>query len=277
VNTRVDYERRQWAVYAEGRALSPGMVELWSRIFGRYIERTARPTVLDLGSGVGSYSLLLAERFDATVIGVEPSGRMRAVAARKHAHPRVRYVEGSAEKIPLATGACDFALLSQVIHHVRRRDACSAELFRVVRPGGLVLVRGTLRESLPRIPFLEYFPAARKIDERRLPAAGEVVAMFAGRGFDHVESEVVEQQTTPSFRAYYERVKLRAISTLELISDADFEDGIARMREAAERERAPTPVIQPVNLLVFRRRVHEAGSSKIDEDRQVLPRGGLAG
>jgi ubiquinone/menaquinone biosynthesis C-methylase UbiE len=113
---------------------------------------------------------------------------MRAVAEREFAHPRVRYVEGSAEQIPLPAGACDLALLSHVIHDVRRRDACSAELLRVVRPGGRVLVRGTLREALPRIPFLDYFPAARLIDERRLPAVSEVVAMFAGQGFDHVRA-----------------------------------------------------------------------------------------
>jgi hypothetical protein len=65
---------------------------------------------------------------------------------------------------------------------------------------------------------------------------------------------LIEQETTPSFRAYYERVRLRTISTLDLVSDAEFERGIARMREAAEGERSPAPVIQPVNLLVFRRR-----------------------
>jgi ubiquinone/menaquinone biosynthesis C-methylase UbiE len=255
VETRVDYDRCQWAVYAEGRAPSPAVVELWSHVFGRYIARGARPTILDLGAGVGTYSKLFAELFDATVVGVEPSARMRAVAEREQSHPRVRYVEGFAEQIPLPGGECDVALLSNVIHHVRDRDSCVAELGRVVRLGGQVFVRGTLRESLPRIPFLDFFPTARAIDERRLPSVGEVVAMFSGRAFAHVASEVIEQETTPSFRAYYERVKLRAISTLELISDAEFEDGMARMREAAEGEAAPRPVIQPVNLLVFRRGV----------------------
>lgn len=254
METRVDYDRRQWAVYARGRALSPAMAELWSRVLGTYIERAAQPTILDLGAGVGTYSRLLAEQFAATVVGVEPSGRMRAVAAQENSHPSIRYLEGRAERIPLPGGECDFALLSQVIHHIRDRDACCAELIRVLRPRGVVLVRGTLRESLPRIPFLDFFPSARPIDERRLPSADEVLAMFTGRGFEHVASESVEQETTPSFRAYYERVKLRAISTLELIGDDEFEQGIGRMREVAEAETTPKPVIQTVDLLVFRRR-----------------------
>jgi ubiquinone/menaquinone biosynthesis C-methylase UbiE len=253
MDARIDYDRRQWSVYAEGRSLTPAMAELWGRVFARYIDRAAQPRVLDLGCGIGSFSRLLAERLDATVSGVDPSARMREVAERLHPHPRVRYLDGRAERLPLPDGGCDVALLSNVIHHVREREACVAELFRVVRPGGLVVVHGTLRESLPRIPFLAFFPEARRIDEQRLPSIGEVAAMFTGGGFDQLASETIEQQTTPSFRAYYERIKLRAISTLELIDDADFEQGMARMREEAEHETSPSPVMQPVNLIVFRR------------------------
>ena len=140
---------------------------------------------------------------------------MREVAEREHAHPRVRYVEGSAERIPLPDASCDAAFLSNVVHHVRDRDACAAQLRRVLRPGGLVLVRGTLRGSGRRVAFLNFFPTAREVAERHLPSLDEVVAMFASQGFEHVASELIEQETTPSLRAYYERVKLRAISTLE--------------------------------------------------------------
>jgi hypothetical protein len=38
-----------------------------------------------------------------------------------------------------------------------------------------------------------------------------------------------------------------------MISDEAFEDGLASLREAAEGESTPRPVIEPVNLLVFRR------------------------
>ena len=253
MDARIDYDRHQWSVYAEGRSLTPTMTDLWTRVFARYIDRAAQPTILDLGCGVGNFSQLLAERFDASVAAVDPSDRMREVAERLHPHPRVRYLDGRAEQIPLPDGGCDVALLSNVIHHFREREAAAAELFRVVRPGGAVLVRGTLRESLPRIPFLAFFPEARRIDQRRLPSIGEVEAMLTGGGFDQLASETIEQQTTPSFRAYYERIRLRAISTLELIDDAEFEEGVARMREAAEREVEPKPVLERVDLLVLRR------------------------
>ena len=77
--------------------------------------------------------------------------------------------------------------------------------------------------------------------------------MFSS-GFDHMASEVVDQETSPSFRDYYERVRLRGISTLELIGDEEFEQGIERMRQAANAETEPSPVIEQIDLVVFRRR-----------------------
>src|SRR5207237_2883312 len=111
-------------------------------------------------AGNGMYSELMAERLGARVSAVEPSRRMREVAEREHAHPRVRYLTGSAEELPLPDGSQDAALLSNVIHHFEDRDRSAREIARVLRPGGVVIVRGTLRDSPARIPFFAFFPGA---------------------------------------------------------------------------------------------------------------------
>lgn len=250
----IDYDERQHEVYARGRAPSRAVLELWTAVLARYIPTRGNPVLLDLGAGVGTWSQLMATAFRGTVWGVEPSERMREVAAREHPHERVRYVDGSGEQIPLPDGSCDAALLSYVIHHLRDRDACTGELRRVLRPGGRVVIRGALLESLAQVPFFEYFPTALAIDEGRMPARGDVIATFGEHGFELVASEVIEQETAPSLRVYHERLKFRAISTLELLPDHEFEEGIARMGLDVERERRPTPVVAPVDLLVFRRR-----------------------
>jgi SAM-dependent methyltransferase len=250
VSGRIDYDNRQWSVYERARGLSPERIRLWTGVLGRYLDRGARPTVLDLGCGTGAYSELLAGAFDASVLGVEPSARMRAEAERLHAHPRVRYLDGSGERIPLPGGSCDAALLSNVVHHLSDRRACAAELRRVLRPGGLVLVRGALRGR--HVPFVEFFPTVRPLVDREIPAREEVEEMF-GRGFDRMAAEVIEQETTASFREYCERVSLRGVSMLERIADDEFEQGVARMRVVAERETDPRPVVEEIDLLVFRR------------------------
>jgi ubiquinone/menaquinone biosynthesis C-methylase UbiE len=254
VARRVNYDDRQHAVYSAGRSLTPALAEFWTEILARYIRAADRPAVVDVGCGIGMYSRLIAEAFDATVTGVDPSARMLEVAAREYAHPRVRYVAGSAEELPLADASCDVAFLSNVLHHVEDRAACARELRRVVRRGRLVLLRGTLPGDLggAGVPFIDFFPTALEIDRGRVPSLDEVRAMFAG-GFEEVAHEPVRQETTASFREYYERVSTRAISTLELIDDEEFEEGMARMRAVAEQETEPRPVFERVDLLVLRR------------------------
>jgi SAM-dependent methyltransferase len=248
----IDYDRRQHEVYAKGRAPSRAVLELWTAIFARYIPTSGNPVVLDLGSGVGTWAELMATAFEATVWGVEPSERMRAVAEREHAHPRVKYLAGTGERIPLPDASCDAAHLSYVLHHLDDRDACARELRRVMRQNGVVIVRSAFRESLSRVPFFEWFPTALALDERRMPPRDDVIATFARHGFEAITTEVVWQETSPSLRVYYERLKLRAVSTLELLPDDEFAAGVRRMAEAAEREAVPQPVRAPVDLLVLR-------------------------
>ena len=53
--------------------------------------------------------------------------------------------------------------------------------------------------------------------------------------------------------AYRLRIKRRALSSFELITDSEFEQGLQRMGIAAGREATPTPVLEKVDLLVLRR------------------------
>jgi ubiquinone/menaquinone biosynthesis C-methylase UbiE len=254
VARHVDYDDFQHSVYSQGRGLTAARAEFWARVFSRYLDRSARPAIVDVGSGTGMYSRLLAEHFDAIVTGVDPSVRMREIAERENPHPRVQYVAGTAEHLPLPDASCHVALLSNVIHHVADREAGAAELERVLRPGGLLLLRGTARDDLPGgIPFFDYFPTAIAIDRRRVPSVDEMAELFAG-GFLKVAHEPLQQESASSFAEYYERVRTRAISTFELIDDEDFEVGIERMRQVAERETDPKPVYERVDLLVLRRR-----------------------
>jgi ubiquinone/menaquinone biosynthesis C-methylase UbiE len=251
---RVDYDQRLHRAYRAGRTLSAGTGRLWMQALASRLGGTPAPvTILDLGAGTGRFSAMLADAFDACVVAVEPSAKMRAEAARGAPHPRVTYHDGSAEAIPAGAAEFDFAFLSMVVHHVSDLPACARELHRVLRPSGLVFIRSVFSGRLDSIRHYEFFPSARAIDEERLPTVERVCAAFAAAGFELVALDTVEQEIDASLRAHYERLTLRALSTLELISDAEFEAGLARMRCAVDCETAPAPVWERVDLLTLRR------------------------
>jgi len=99
-------------------------------------------TVADIGTGTGYLLPSLSAQF-AKVIAVEPSAAMLGCAQRRAAEANatnIEFQQGDLGRLPIATGACDAAIACLVLHHVARPDQALAELHRIVRPGGRVLI-----------------------------------------------------------------------------------------------------------------------------------------
>ncbi|MEV0407752.1 methyltransferase domain-containing protein [Actinoallomurus sp. NPDC050550] len=105
----------------------------------------ARPgqTVLDLGCGPGTDLGALAGGVgdEGRVIGVDRDPRMTARAhGRTASNARVRVVLGDAHALPLPDGGLDRARTDRVLQHVADPAAALAELRRVLRPGGRLVM-----------------------------------------------------------------------------------------------------------------------------------------
>jgi ubiquinone/menaquinone biosynthesis C-methylase UbiE len=113
----------------------------------------ARPgeRVLDVGSGPAFLVAALAAAVgpDGAVHGVDPSPAMNALARARTADlPGVRIDDGDALALPYPDAAFDAAVSTQVYEYVADVPRAFAELRRVVRPGGRVLVLDTDWDSL---------------------------------------------------------------------------------------------------------------------------------
>jgi SAM-dependent methyltransferase len=207
---------------------------------------------------------MLAELSGARIIEVEPSLNMLRVAARQRLVDTIRYIAGSAEAIPLRYESCDVAWLSHVFHHVRERAACASELRRVVRSEGRVLVRGTFADRLDGFPTLfRFFPGARRICED-LPTIGETSAVFRGEKFTLEAHRRIQQRTCASLREFAARASKRADTSLALLSDDEFDSGLAALQEAAAQESEVSPVVETVDLLVFQRHHSRAANTAME-------------
>ena len=137
-------------------------------------------------------------------------------------------------------------------HHVRDHQACARELQRIVSPNSHVLIRGTFGDQLDGFSTLfRFWPATREIC-RQLPTIQHTVAVFEANGFILTDHRRIEQATAPSLREFAQRTRFRADTALALISDSEFQQGQAAIETATVHEHTPAPVIERIELLVFR-------------------------
>jgi len=98
--------------------------------------------VADLGCGTGVVTRRLAERVgpDVRVLGVDLSERLLEVARGLSAGSGIDWCHASVEALPLAEGSVDVVVLHTLMSHVPDPGAVLAEVKRVLRPGGRVVV-----------------------------------------------------------------------------------------------------------------------------------------
>jgi SAM-dependent methyltransferase len=113
----------------------------------------AGENVLDIGSGMGLLACEMAAEVGATgsVDGVDPSESMLALARNRHLPEgagEVRFVAGDACALPFGDETFDAAIATQVYEYVPDMPRALAEAFRVLRPGGRLLVLDTDWDSI---------------------------------------------------------------------------------------------------------------------------------
>jgi len=237
--------------YNAARALPEETMALWLDAIAERVPADQIDRILDLGCGTGRFTARLSDQFDASVVGVDPSVKMLAEARDSVDHPRVEFREGSAESLPLEDESICLIYMSMVYHHVEDLARAVSEFARVSRPGGFLCIRNSTLDLLGDVPYLRFFPAALEFNKGRLPSRRDVIDTMQDGGFASVSHDVIRQQFAGSFREYYDKVRQRGLSDLSHISDSEFGAGIESMREAAEQEKRPEPVVEPIDLFVF--------------------------
>jgi SAM-dependent methyltransferase len=105
--------------------------------------------VLDVGCGPGTDTVPLAEIAGAAgrVVGVDHDAEMLAAADRAAADAgvtaRVAHLRADATRLPFADGAFDAVRCERLFLHLARPEVALAEMVRVTRPGGRVVVVDT--------------------------------------------------------------------------------------------------------------------------------------
>ena len=117
--------------------LSMGNAPLWRIATVKAVEPQPGQRILDLAAGTGTSSAALA-RTGATVVGVDISPGM--IAEARERHPQLEFVEANAEKLPFGDDEFDAVTISFGLRNVEHPRTALAEMFRVMKPGGRLVV-----------------------------------------------------------------------------------------------------------------------------------------
>jgi ubiquinone/menaquinone biosynthesis C-methylase UbiE len=192
----------QWApLYDE-----PGnqLLEIEQPIVRRIIDGLPAGDALDAACGTGRHAAYLAAR-GHRVIGVDSSPDMLAVARRKV--PEGEFLDGELDELPLADASVDLAVCAIALSHVEDIRPVFAELARVLRPNGDLIVsdsRGFIGDiGLPLVRVLGdgtigYMPTWARLASGYLEAALPVGLCVIRCEEPRRPSPIVRDETTGS-------------------------------------------------------------------------------
>jgi ubiquinone/menaquinone biosynthesis C-methylase UbiE/DNA-binding MarR family transcriptional regulator len=176
-----------------GRNYVPG--RSWRGLAETLLTLMPPMVIADLGAGEGTFSQLLAKHAKK-VIAVDNAEKMVEYGrelARKHGVKNLEYRKGDLEAVPIRDGAVDLAFFSQALHHAQHPDRAVAEAWRILKPGGRIVVLDLVRHN---------YEEARELYADLWLGFSEVeVARFLRQaGFKNVETSVVHsEEEAPRF------------------------------------------------------------------------------
>jgi len=186
-------------------------------------------TVLDVGCGTGSAAVAFQKLTGAAVWGIDKSAEMLRYARRKS--PTVTYVRADAHALPFGDGKFDFAYAVLVMHHLEDVRGALCELYRVLRSGRVAILTCS-HDWIRRHPMNQFFPSFASIDLARFPSIDSVQEWLQETGFRKIEARSVETESYIADSEYVKKVESKWVSTLQLLPDDEFREGLGRLRQA---------------------------------------------
>lgn len=195
--------------------------------------------VLEVGCGTGRWLEELRPHVSLAV-GLDRSLGMLA-QARERQVPAL-LVQADAGSLPLQSDVVDLVFSVNAFHHFADKRAYIAAAYRLLRPGGRLAILGSDPHGRERDWFVyRYFEGVYATDLQRFLPITEIAGMMQQQGFKRLEHRVVESiRSRFAGREVFSDpfLEKNSCSQLALLSQAEYQAGLERIRQDIERAEA---------------------------------------
>ena len=239
-------------IWGEG-FLSPGGAEEVNRLVEGLT--VAGREVLDIGCGIGGVDMLLATEHKAKhVLGVDVEVpliiRAKARVDKAGLSDRVAFQLVDPGPLPMADNSFDIVFSKDAMLHITDKPALFADVYRVLRPGGVVVASDWLKSGAENMPALNAYREAAEYTARMVsPAMTEQWVKEAG--FVDVELRDITDWLLQDSRKTHDRIcgELKERS-IELIGKARYERWV-RISESLVGALAARE-LRPIHLVAYK-------------------------
>jgi len=215
-----DAARERWQRSADRiAALQDERAAALAQQVQRFVIPSGDERALDVGTGVGALAFALSPLV-REVVGVDSASELLNLARdRADEYENVSFVEADAMTLPFERASFDLGATLRTLHHVARPELVIAELTRVTRPGGRLLVIDQLAPDDPLAAFeLDHFERARDPSHTRLLPDVDLRSFFDANGLvllraeRHLEDRPLEPYLDLAACEGAERERARALA-----------------------------------------------------------------
>jgi len=170
-----------------GKSYVPG--RSWKSLAEAMLKILNYNIVADLGAGEGTLSQLMAPRAEK-VIAIDNSPKMVEFGqqlAKEHGFNNLEYRLGDIETPPIDDNSVDLAIFSQALHHAEHPEKALASAYRILAPGGRIIILDLLQHSFEQAREL-YFDTWLGFSEV------DLYNMMSKAGFQNIETTITDKE-----------------------------------------------------------------------------------